>query len=136
MNNQEKYHDDHLWEYLSPEKREKTTGGFTSKVMTRVGLETTPLKESLRNRNLIPYISSLVIILLIAAVFLIPESDTDLISTTLISFLKGIKFSVPVINLSSLFQLSIPAVITYAFIGILVLTVLDRALYGFFKKEK
>ena len=136
MNNQKKYQEDPLRKYISPDRREETPEGFTSKVMTRIGLETVPLLEGSRKRNLVPYISALVIVLLISAVFLVPESDTDLISRTLMSFIKEIKISVPEMNLSSIFQLSMPAVITYAFIGILVLTVFDRALYGFFKKEK
>ncbi len=136
MNDQEKYQEDPLRKYISPDRREEAPEGFTSKVMTRISLDTIPLMEGSRKRNLVPYISILVTILLIAAAFLIPDKNPDLFSTTLMSFIKGIGFSVPKINLSSIFHLSIPAVITYAFIGILVLTVFDRALYGFFKKEK
>jgi hypothetical protein len=136
MNNQEKYQDDPLRKYMSPERREETPEGFTSKVMTRIGLDTIPLTQSSQKRNLVPYISALVTILLIAAAFLIPANDTDSISQTLLSFIKGIKLSIPELNLSSIFKLSVPVVITYALIGILVLTIFDRALYGFFKKEK
>jgi hypothetical protein len=136
MNDQEKYQEDPLKEYISPSRREEPPEGFTSKIMTRIGLDTTPIMEGSRKRNLVPYISVLVTLLLIAAAFLIPDKDTDLISRTLMSFINGIGFSVPKINLSSIFQLSLPAVIMYAFIGILILTVFDRALYGFFKKEK
>jgi hypothetical protein len=136
MNDKEKYQEDHLRNYIVPGRREEAPGGFTSKVMTRIGLDTIPLVEGSRKRNLVPYISVLVTILLIATAFLIPHNDTDLFSLTLMSIIKGINFSFPKMNLSSIFQLSMPAVITYAFIGILVLTVFDRALYRFFKKEK
>ena len=136
MNDKEKYQEDPLRRYISPGRREEAPEGFTSKVMTRISLDTIPLMEGSRKRNLVPYISVLVTVLLIAAAFLIPENDTDLFSRTIMSFIKGINFSVPKINLSSIFQLNMPAVITYAFVGILVLTVFDRALYGFFKKEK
>ncbi len=136
MNNQEKYQEDPLRKYFSTDRQEDTPEGFTSKVMTRINMETIPLSEVSSKRNLVPYISALVIIILTAAVFLIPDSDTDLISKTLMSYIKGIKISLPNMTLSSFFRLSVPAVITYAFIGILVLTVFDRALYGFFKKEK
>jgi hypothetical protein len=136
MNDKEKFQEDPLRNYIMPGRREEAPGGFTSKVMTRIGLDTIPLIEGSRKRNLVPYISFLVTILLIATAFLIPENDTDLFSRTLMSFIKGINFSVPKMDLSSIFQISMPAVITYAFIGILVLIVFDRALYGFFKKEK
>ena len=136
MNNKEKFQEDPLRNYIMPGRREEAPGGFTSKVMTRIGLDTIPLIEGSRKRNLVPYISFLVTVLLIATAFLIPENDTDLFSRTLMSFIKGINFSVLQMDLSSIFQISMPTVITYAFIGILVLIVFDRALYGFFKKEK
>jgi hypothetical protein len=136
MTNKEKFKDDPLWQYISPDKLEEAPEGFTSKVMTRINLDTIPIMEGSRKKNLVPYISLLVTILLITAAFLIPEKDTDLLSRILMSFINGIGLSFPKVNLSSIFQLSIPAVITYALIGILVLTVFDRALYGFFKKEK
>jgi|SRR5664279_2463824 len=136
MNDKEKYREDPLRKYIMPDRREEAPGGFTSKVMTRIGLDTIPVIESSRKRNLVPYISVLVTILLFATAFLIPRNDTDMFSLTLMSFIKGINFSIPKMNLSSIFQISMPAIITYAFIGILVLTVFDRALYGFFKKEK
>ncbi len=136
MNDKEKFQEDPLRKYIMPDRREEAPGGFTSKVMTRIGLDTIPVIEGSRKRNLVPYISVLVTILLITTAFLIPHNDTDSFSLTLMSFIKGINFSVPKMNLSAIFQLSMPAVVTYAFIGILVLTVFDRALYGFFKKEK
>ena len=40
MNNQEKYKEDLLRQYINPEKIEKAPEGFTSKVMTRIQLET------------------------------------------------------------------------------------------------
>jgi hypothetical protein len=42
----------------------------------------------------------------------------------------------PEIGLSSIFHLTLPSVMIYAILGILVLTVFDRALYGFFHREK
>jgi hypothetical protein len=136
MNNQEKYQEDLLRKYISPERREEAPEGFTSKVMTRIGVDTVPLIETSRKRNLVPYISVLVTVMLIGAAFFIPDSKSDLVTKTVMSLIKGIRLSVPEINLSTFFQLSVPAVITYVFVGILVLTIFDRALYGFFKKEK
>jgi hypothetical protein len=136
MNNQVKYHEDPIRKYIKPGNREEAPEGFTSKVMTRIGLDTLPSAETSRKRSLVPYISVLIIILLIAAAYLIPYNNTDLFTQGILNFIKGIDSSVSRINLTSIFSLTMPAVITYALVGILVLTVFDRALYRFFKKEK
>jgi hypothetical protein len=42
----------------------------------------------------------------------------------------------PELKASSIFRLTLPSVTIYVFIGILILTVFDRALYGIFHREK
>ena len=138
MNNQEKYNGDLLREYIAPEKTENAPEGFTSKVMTRIQLETPSLivAAGSHGKNLVPAISVAVTILLIASTFLIPGSKPDSWALPGFSILNNIKFSMPEINLSSIFHLTLPSVMIYAILGILVLTVFDRALYGFFHREK
>jgi hypothetical protein len=138
MNNQEKYKGDLLREYIAPEKTENAPEGFTSKVMTRIELETRSIivTSGSRRKNLVPAISVAVTILLIASTFLIPGSKSDSLALPALSILKNIKFSMPEIGLSSIFHLTLPSVMIYAILGILVLTVFDRALYGFFHREK
>ena len=92
--------------------------------------------EKSRKKNLVPYISSVVTILLIASAVLIPGSQSDSFINPVLSFIKNIKFSVPEINLSSIFRLTLPSVLMYVFIGILILSLFDRALYGIFHREK
>lgn len=137
MNDQEKYNEDILRQYITPEKTEKAPEGFTSRVMTRVRLETMPLMVPERwiKRNLVLVIFAAVTLLLIASAFLIPDSQSDSLSLPVLNFIKNLKFSLPEINFSSILHLTLPSVIVYAFIGILVLTVLDRALYGIFHRE-
>ena len=95
MNNQEKYREDLLREYIAPDKSENAPEGFTSKVMTRIQLETSPLFSGAKShaRNLVPVISVTVVILLIASAFLIPVSKADSMSQPVLSFLKNMKFS-------------------------------------------
>ena len=79
MNNQEKYNEDLLRQYIAPEKIENAPERFTSRVMTRIRLEKMPLlvPERWIKRNLVPVIFSAVTLLLIASAFLIPESQSD-----------------------------------------------------------
>jgi hypothetical protein len=138
MNNQEKYKEDLLRQYINPERIEKAPEGFTSKVMSALQTEILPLMraEKVKKKNLVPVISAVVTILLIASAFLIPGSQTDSLAKPVLSLIKNIKFSMPEINLSSIFQLTFPSVTMYVFIGILILSVFDRALYGIFHREK
>jgi hypothetical protein len=138
MNNMKKINDDLLRQYISPEKIEKAPEGFTSKVMTHVQLETRHLILAERSwkKNLVPAISAAVTILLIASAFLIPGSHSDAFSNPVLSLFKNLKFSVPEINLNSIFRLTLPSVVMYVFIGIIILTLFDRALNRIFYKEK
>ena len=106
MNNQEKFKEDLLRQFINPEKIEKAPEGFTSKVMTRVRLEKLPLiaSEKFRKINLVPVISAVVTVILIASAFLIPGSQSDSLANPVLSLIKNIKFSVPEIDLSSIFR--------------------------------
>jgi hypothetical protein len=135
MNKQEKYTDDPLRRYISSEKIEKAPEGFTSKIMTRVQLETEVVEKS-QSKNLVPVISGIVTVLLIVAAFLIPGTQAGKMTKPVLSLLKDINNSVPSIDLSSIFRLTLPSVTLYIVIGIFVLSLFDRALNGIFRKEK
>lgn len=138
MNSQDKYNEDPLRQYISSEMTEKAPVGFTSKVMNRVRLEPLPVNKAERShkRNLVPVISLAVTIILIASAVLIPGSQSDSVTIPGLNVLLKTSFTMPDINLSSVFKFNLPSIIMYAFIGILVLTVFDRALYGVFHREK
>jgi hypothetical protein len=138
MNNQEKHTEDFLRQYIDPERIEKAPEGFTSKVMTRIQLEKQPseVAHSLWRKNSVPVISGAVILLLLAAAFLIPGNESDTMTLQVLNLLKNIKSSLPEINFSSVFSLTLPSVLMYVFIGIFILTLFDRALYGIFHREK
>ena len=138
MDKQEKYKEDLLRQYINPDRIEKAPEGFTSKVMTRIQLETVPLKDAgmLQNKNLVPVISAAITILLIFAAFLIPGSETDLSAVPVVELIKNIKVSLPEINLTSIFSFNLPVLMIYVFIGILILTLFDRILNMLFHGEK
>ena len=138
MNDQEKFKGDILRHYINPERIEKAPEGFTSKLMTRIHIETRPLKVAGRwqNMSLIPVISSVVTILLTAAAFLIPGSDTDPLALPVIKLIKNIKVPLPEIDLTTIFRLDLPTIMIYIFIGILILSLLDRALNVLFHRKE
>jgi hypothetical protein len=138
MNKHEEFKDDLLRQYITSERIEKAPEGFTSKVMTRIQVDTSSLlvEEKSRKKNLVPFISSVVTVLLIASAVLIQGSQSDSLANPVFSLIKNIKFSVPEINLSSIFRLSLPSVLMYVFIGMIILSLFDRALYVIFHREK
>jgi hypothetical protein len=137
MNNQEKIKEDLLKQYINPERIEHAPEGFTANVMTRIQTETATVKVAGRlwNRNFIPVISSAVTILLIISAILIPGNQTDPLTTPVLELIKNIKISVPVIDISSIFSINLPAQLIYVLIGIFILTLFDRALYRLFHRE-
>lgn len=138
MNKQEKLKEDLLREFIYPESIEKAPEGFTSKVMTRIQMESVPLKqrEKLQNRNLVPYVSVAVTLFLIFATFIIPTDKSDSLSLLLLEQFKNLKITVPAIDLKSIFSFSPPAIILYVLTGILILSLLDIALSGIFNRGK
>jgi hypothetical protein len=138
MNNQEKFKEDLLRQYIDPERIEKAPEGFTSKVMTRIKTETIPLAVSggSQKRNLVPVIYAAITLFLVVAAYLFSGSESDSMTITALRLLGSIKSSLPELNLSSIFRLTLPSVLMYVFIGIFVLTLFDRALYRIFHREK
>ena len=138
MNNQEKHTDDLLSKYITSERIEKAPDGFTSKVMTLVRLEKSHLVSEQRSwkKNLVPVLSIVVTVLLIVSAYLIPSGKTDPISNPVLSLIKNLKLSFPDVNISSVFRFSLPSVMMYAIVGIIILTVFDRALFRVFHREK
>jgi hypothetical protein len=138
MNSQEKYKEDLLRQYIDPEMIADAPEGFTSKVMTQIQLESRPIPvtHSTREKSFVPIISAAVTVLLIAAAFLIPGNESDSLINPFLNLFKNLKISLPEIDLSSVFRLTLPSVVMYVFLGILVLTLFDRALYHMFHREK
>jgi hypothetical protein len=138
MNKQENNSEDLLRQFINPEMIEKAPEGFANRVMTRINTETESVrtKSLLQNKSFIPIISVVISIVLIMAAFLLSGSDADSSELPFTEFLKNIKLSLPEINLASVFRFSLPSVVIYVFLGILVLSLFDRALQGVFHREK
>jgi len=87
-------------------------------------------------KNLVPVLSIVITVLLIVSAYLIPSGKTDPISNPVLSLIKNLKLSFPDVNISSIFRFSLPSVMIYAIIGIIILTVFDRALFRVFHRQK
>jgi hypothetical protein len=138
MNNLMKHEVDPLRNYINKEGTEKAPEGFTAKVMAAVQIEPVLLKKSVlfSRKNLVPAISASVVSILILLTLLMPGSDNDSFLSPAFDVLKKIKISLPEYDISSLMNFSIPATLVYVLIGILILSLLDRALNLVFHREK
>jgi len=138
MNNREKHIEDPLRNYITPEVIEKAPDGFTSKVMTAIHQEPVPVRKMalFSGRNLVPAVSALVVIVLILLTFLLPGSENNNLLSPAMDFLKNIRISLPEFDITSFLSFEIPATLIYVLIGILILSLLDRALNIVFHREK
>ena len=138
MNNLENEEDLLLGQYINPEKREKAPKGFTSRVMMHVQEEKIPRKSysSLREKWMVPAISSITALVLVVAAVLSPTADANSFTFTVLNMIKKLKISLPEVDFMSLLKVNLQSPLIYVFIGFCkCLTLLrDRALYGVFHK--
>jgi hypothetical protein len=138
MNNLQEQTNDRLREYITSGLIERAPEGFTSKVMDGVHSEPLPVKKEriLSGRIMVPVISGLLILLFILALLLLPGSKEISAISPAFDFLKSLKISLPEYDFSTLLKFNLPVTITYVVIGILILSLFDRALNLFFHREK
>lgn len=127
---------DALLNFIDPEHIEKAPEGFTSRVMENIRFQPVPEKKSLLGFRsyAIPVISALVVVLLVITALIVPGT-----SSTGFPFAETLRsITVPSVNISfDIFSgISVPAWLPYMFLAILLLLMLDKALWGFFHREK
>ncbi|HBC77510.1 MAG TPA: hypothetical protein DEO60_08490 [Bacteroidales bacterium] len=138
MNNQEINDDSLLRKFLNPGKIEKAPDGFTSKTMTRIHIETQTAKEKqgFLVKNRVPVISAVITAGLILAAALITAGDTGSVGSAIWKYFQDLKFTLPVIDNKYFNDLNLPEWVSFALIGILLLGLFDRALFGIFHRWK
>jgi hypothetical protein len=138
MNKQLKFPDDPLKEFIINEKIENAPEGFTSNVMTRIQMESIAVQnaEKSKKRNLVPFISVVITLILIFATFIIPAGNSDSFSLLVLEQIKNIKTTFPVIDLKPIFSFSLSNILIYVFSGIFILTFFDRFLYEIFHRRE
>jgi hypothetical protein len=130
MNKQEMNDDDLLRKFLNPERIEKAPEGFTSKTLTRIQIETQSAKmnNGFFVKNRVPIVSAATTAGLIIAAIIIPAGETESVGSTIWKSIQGLEFTLP--------NLSLPGWVSYIMIGIFLLGLFDRALFGLFHKGK
>jgi len=130
MNKQEMNDDDLLRKFLNPERIEKAPEGFTSKTLTRIQIETQSAKmnKGFFIKNRVPIVSAATTAGLIIAAIIIPAGKTESVGSTIWKYLQDLEFTLP--------NLSLPGWVSYIMIGIFLLGLFDRALFGLFHKGK
>jgi hypothetical protein len=138
MINRENHTEDSLRQFANPEMISKAPEGFTACVMKKVQIEARPaiITEKHRSRNLVPLISAAITILLIAASVLVSDNNQDLWAYPVLEYFRSFRISLPKIDLTSIFSSDISTIAVYALIGIFILSLFDRALYGIFHGKK
>jgi hypothetical protein len=138
MNKEGNFKDDILRKYINPGNIEKTPEGFTSKVMNGIRFEprlSAVVKKSGKT-NYVPVISIAVFVLLVTVTLFLPESKSDIFTRPVFDLMKNLSLSLSETDLSSVFRITLPSVGIYVFIGVLMLTLFDRALFKLFHREK
>jgi hypothetical protein len=119
---------DLLKSYIEPEIKE-APDGFTANVMSRIQLETLPVRD--KKGYSVPLISATVTGLFILIAFLIPESS---IGIALPEVLKNIRITFPDIQWFTGFHF--PAILMYVIAAGVLLTVFDAFLKGLFNRQR
>ncbi|MFN8240573.1 MAG: hypothetical protein U0X39_07450 [Bacteroidales bacterium] len=137
MNNKQEYADDPLAGYLSKGRPEKAPEGFTENIMYRISLEKAPARNEsvISKKHMVPIIASLsVLILVVSAVFSSGSSQglDSSVSRVIHDLLPGLSEFKP----GPMVQLSLPAIVAYIMVGLLVLFIFDSALNRLFRKSR
>jgi len=137
MEKQDKFDEDILNQYINSDQIEKAPDGFTSKIMTRIQIERVTNKIPGKSFvGSVPFVSSLVTIALIIASALLTGNDNDQTSSVLNKYFNDLHFSLPSVDLKNIFRISLPTWLPWIFVGILILTIFDKALFSIFSKDK
>lgn len=137
MDKQGKYTEDILSKYIISGRIEKTSEGFTSKVMSIIETEKIPVRTPERNRKrtLVPYVFSAFLITLTIISMFLPGSKSQTLTIPIPEFMKGIELKMPEVDFGNIFNFDLPSIMIYGFIGIILLSFLDKALYRVFHRE-
>lgn len=137
MSRQDHNEDDILRRYINPGMIEKAPDSLTSGIMKSIEGEALPRFSirSLVSRHHVPVISFIVTAALVAAALLFPGGPANPVADPLVKFFGSIATRFSHISIFPVAELNLPEWIIYAFIGILLLALFDRALTGIFYRN-
>ena len=119
--------EDILRQYIEAKDIRKAPEGFSSKVMSRIHMETRPVRSE--NKFIVPVISGTVFLVLTVTTLLVTERSLNLPD---INWPVDFNFSFP--ELSS--KVRVPQITIYAIAGIGLLALLDSMFCSTFRREK
>ena len=129
--------EDLLKEFINPKGIVKAPEDFTSRMMERIHLESAAGAgiEKTGRLKLVPVVSAIVTILLLAAAFLLPGKSVASASGPLSDLVGNISLHLPSISISSYIKLSIPETLVYISVAVFMLAFFDRALNVLFHRN-
>jgi hypothetical protein len=138
MNDNMNPDDSILREYINPESRAKAPEDFTLNTMSRIVTDVTIAKPEVVKKRVsrMPVYSSVVTLSLIAAALLTSEAKTNSLTPDLLRLIKNLQFSIPHIDISSIFNADLPGILIYLSVAVFILTLLDSGLSFYFHREK
>lgn len=138
MNTQQDNDERMMKKLFKAEMIEKAPSGFTEKIMTRVSLETRPVRprESFIARSIVPAISIAVTLVLTGIALLMPAAGNEIIYRPWMKIFRNIDLPAVNLHLDTLFSFSVPKYLPYIFLCILFLTIFDKGLSGLFHRGK
>ena len=133
MNSNGNFEEDILRDYLNPRSVEKAPERFTENLMSRIEKEAVPKRQNIiaAEKIKIPLIAVMITIVLITIAVTTRQSGDPLLPL-LNGFLADTKVKIADMISNSIPDLSVPAIVVYISVGILVLSLLDLTLNRIF----
>lgn len=133
--------DDKLLKYMVSDTKLRAPEGFTEKVMTRATLERVTRASRYESPVKPGFILAAVVVAftLITFALLLPESDLSVRGLALFNDLTGsLHLTLPDFKPIQLpaYEFDIPSLFVYLAIALFLLTLLDRALSGYFNRKR
>jgi hypothetical protein len=136
MTNSKQNESDILRKYINSERIEEAPEGFTEKVMARIQVQGAPVRITgkFRLNVLVPVISCIITLsLIVLTIIFSSPSDNSLFPDTT-KFLRNLNLTLPEIKMDIFSGSSLPALVIYIAIGLIMLSLFDKALKRLFHK--
>lgn len=137
MNSHEENTNDVLKQYLRPGKVEMAPEGFTGKVLDSLpkNLYAKPTEHRAVQRNYVPIVAVAVIIFLVFLAVILPGKETSSVTVGILKIANNMSKAFSHLAVPDIFSTKLPSVLTYIFIGCIILTIVDRALSRIFHRQ-
>jgi hypothetical protein len=134
MNRTENDERDLLREFINPGNIEKAPEGFTEKVMSEITLQTcNKIIENRHSKYIVPFVAAGITATLTVAAIL---AKSNSLLKPEFKLPATIDINLPAIDFSKYLNFSLPSIIGYIFIGMLLLGIFDKGLFNLFHHRR